>query len=107
MAKEKLSSDEKRSTRLRELIVPDWLWQLVWLRHLPAYFRIIPWKECPRAGWRGWLGLLYIFFKLRTVPQHYGYCRWWEVPRGGWGKYYGTPYPPIQRGRLAKRVYPI
>jgi hypothetical protein len=96
-----------RSLQLRRLIVPDWLWQFTWLRHLPEYFRSITWNDCTRSGWLVAYDLLYIFFILGLVPEHYGPCRLWSVPRRDWPNYYGSPYTPRARGRLAKRVYPL
>ena len=107
MAQDKLPTGESRSVQLRRLLVPDWLWQLTWLRHFPRYFRTIDWSDCKRSKAHVLLDMLYIFFKLGIVPEHYSLSRLWNVPKKDWVLYCGTPYPPVTWGRLAKRVYPF
>src|SRR5262249_870989 len=69
--------------------------------------RAVRWDECKRPKWKVVCDMLYIFFKLRSVPEHYAPYRLWEVSRGEWPKYYGSPYPPIQRTRIARGSYPF
>jgi len=107
MPTEVLADREKWWHQFRRLIVPDWIWQLTWLRRLPSYHRMVNFRECTRSRWRVLLDMLYIFMMLRTIPEHYGPNRLWEVPRKKWLMYYSCPYAPIQRGRIARRVYPF
>lgn len=107
MSGETLSGKLRRSVQLRTLLVPDWLWQLTWLRHLPEYYLSVLRQESRPPRWQIVFDLLYIFFKLKVVPEHYGPCRLWDVPRKDWVLYYGSPYTPLARARLAKRIYPV
>jgi len=106
MSANSLASSESPRNQLRRLIVPNWLWQCTWLRHLPSYYRSIPEGQCPLSRWRIYRDMLWIFFRLGRVPEHYGPYRLWERPRSEWALCFGSPYPPLQRARFARRVYP-
>jgi len=107
MANDIIDGEDSWFLQLRRLIVPNWIWQFAWLRHLPRYYRSVDWTECKRSGWQVVLDMLYIFFRLRTVPEHYAPNRLWERPRSEWPLYYGCPYTPVAWGRIARRVYPF
>lgn len=107
MLKDELAGREPWWTRLRHLLIPNWIWQLTWLRHLPNYYSSIVWAECTRSGLGVVWDMLWIYVHLNSVPEHYGPYRLWEKPKSEWVQYYGSPYPPVQRAHIATKVYPI